>query len=284
MINSKTKLICLLGHPVEHSKSPEMQNKALELDEINAKYMAFDVEPKKLKEAVEGLKAINFMGANVTIPHKENVMKYVDGLTDEAKNIGAVNTLYIEEGKLIGDNTDGRGFVLSLMEDGGVDPKDKKALILGAGGAAKAISTKLVMEEAEEINIFDLDEDKSKMIVNNIEKINVKTRIKIIKKDEMEEIAKKMDLIINCTPVGMKENDPLLLSPSVFSEKQLVFDLIYNPKKTKLLLEAEKKGAKILNGLGMLVYQGALSFEKWTGEKPNSNKMKNEIEGVEEIW
>ncbi len=279
MINSKTKLICLLGHPVGHSKSPEMQNVALELDEINAKYMAFDVKPENLKEAVEGLKAVNFMGANVTIPHKENIMKYVDELTEEARNIGAVNTLYIKKGKLIGDNTDGRGFILSLMEDGGFDPKDKKILILGAGGAAKAISTKLVMEEARELNIFDLDEQKSEMITDNIKKINVKTEIKIIKKCEIEEIAKSVDLIVNCTPVGMKESDPLLLNGNVFSEKQLVFDLIYNPKKTKLLLEAEKKGAKILNGLGMLVYQGALSFEKWTGKKPNSNKMKNKIEG-----
>jgi len=237
------------------------------------------VEPKDLKEAVEGLKAINFMGANVTIPHKENVMRYVDELTEEAKNIGAVNTLYMRNNKLIGDNTDGKGFILSLMEDGGVSPKEKKVLILGAGGAAKAISVKLMMEEAIEINIFDLDEEKSKMVVNNIEKINIKTKIKIIKKGEMEEIAKKMDLIINCTPVGMKENDPLLLSADVFSAKQLVFDLIYNPKKTKLLQEAEKKGAKILNGLGMLVYQGALSFEEWTGKKPNIEKMKIKIEG-----
>ncbi|BDU49564.1 shikimate dehydrogenase [Haliovirga abyssi] len=277
-IDSKTKLISLLGYPVGHSKSPLMHNAELETLGVNAIYTAMEIEPQKLGAVVNGLKSINnFIGANVTIPHKENVMKYVDGLTEEAKSIGAVNTLYFEDDKLIGDNTDGRGFILSLMNDSGFDPKEKEVLVLGAGGAAKAIITKLIQESVKVVNIYELNIEKSREVKKQIENINSSTKINLILKDELENCAKKSDLIINCTPVGLKENDPLILSENVFNEKQVVFDLIYNPEKTKLLLAAEKKGAKILNGLGMLVYQGALSFEKWIGEKPNVENMKETI-------
>lgn len=271
-INSNTKLICLLGHPVKHSKSPDMHNMNLESINENAVYMAFDVENENLGKTIDGLKSINFIGANVTVPHKENVIKFLDRLTEEAKLIGAVNTIYYENDKLVGDNTDGKGFMISLKEETKFESKDKKILILGAGGAAKAVSVKLVMENVKEIYLYELDNEKGNNLKNHLEKISA-TKVFLVNKEELQEYAKKSDLIVNCTPVGMKDSDPLLLSLESFKKEQVVFDLIYNPEKTKLLKEAEKKGAKILNGAGMLVYQGALAFEKWTGQKANIEKM-----------
>ncbi len=279
VIKSDTKLICLLGHPVKHSKSPLMQNKALEIAGEDAVYLVFDVLPEKLKESIEGIKAMGFKGANVTIPHKEEVMKYLDELTKEAENIGAVNTIVAKDGKLIGDNTDGQGFVLSLMNEGGFDPRDKKVLMLGAGGAAKAVAVKLSFEGIKSMAIYEIDKEKADKLREHIKAINKESEIEVISKNELENRASVADLIVNCTPVGMKDSDPELLSESVFFEGQFVFDLIYNPEKTKLLQNAEKKGAKILNGLGMLVFQGALAFEKWTGKKPDTKAMFKAIKG-----
>lgn len=279
MISSKTKLICLMGHPVGHSKSPIMHNKELEKIDCDAVYTAVDIDPMNLKDAVSGFKAMGFLGANVTIPHKQSVMEYVDGLTDEAKNIGAVNTLYFEDGKLIGDNTDGRGFIISLMKDGGFDPKGKKVLILGAGGASKAVATKLCFEGIKELGISEIDEKRGKDLFEHIESLNQKLDISLLERKDLNSFASSADLIINCTPVGMKETDPLIVNEESFNKNQFVFDLIYNPEKTKLLKTAENRGAKVLNGLGMLVYQGALSFEKWTKEKPDTDAMFKAIRG-----
>lgn len=277
MIKATTKLLCILGHPIKHSKSPLMHNKMLEILGIDSVYTAFDVEPSKVEDAVKGMKALGITGGNVTIPHKETVMPFLDEITEEAKNIGAVNTIFVKEGKYIGDNTDGRGFIISLMQDGGFDPKGKKALILGAGGAAKAIVTKLAMENICCIGIFDIDQSKSQELVNHAKKLNSTVNATNLKKEEIEQTATQADLIINCTPIGMKETDPELLNKKVFNQTQVVFDLIYNPSETKLLQDAKNAGAKIINGLGMLVYQGALSFERWTGEKPDTNIMMKAI-------
>lgn len=279
MISSKTKMICLMGHPVGHSKSPIIHNAELKKSKTDAVYVAVDIKPENLKQAIEGFKAMGFLGANVTIPHKQEVMNYVDELTDEAKNIGAVNTLYFEDDKLIGDNTDGRGFVISLMKDGRFDPKDKNTLILGAGGASQAVSTKLCLEGIKELFIYEINKSRGEHLKKHLEELNSGVKLSLVNLEELNEIAKKMDLIVNCTPVGMKESDPLLLDGSVFNKNQFVFDLVYNPEKTKLLEKAEESGAKIINGMGMLVYQGALSFEKWTKEKPDTNAMFKVIRG-----
>ncbi len=279
MVDAKTKLICILGHPVGHSKSPIMHNAILQDKNINASYMAFDVKPEDLEEAVKGLRKLSFLGANITIPHKEAVINYVDELTDEARNIGAVNTLFMKDGKLYGDNTDGRGFIISLMKDGGFDPKDKTALVLGAGGASKAVCSKLVLEGITKMYLSDLDQNKAEELKTHLNKLDPKIEVKLIKKETLDEVAKGSQLIVNCTPVGMKDSDPLLVAEESLNDKQFVFDLIYNPEKTKLIETAEKKGAKTLNGLGMLIYQGALSFEKWTLQKPDTKKMFEIVKG-----
>ncbi len=280
MITSNTKLICVIGHPIKHSKSPLMHNAALKKIEEDAVYLAFDIENEKLEEFVKGFRAMGILGANVTIPHKENIMKYLDGVTKEAEIIGAVNTIYRDGDKLIGDNSDGKGFILSLMKESEFDPKGKKVLILGAGGASKAVTVKLADEGAEEIYLYDIDEEKAKELVSQaVKSAEKKVKISVINKNDIEKIAKESNLLVNCTPVGMKESDPELLSENVFNSEQVVYDLIYNPPKTKLLQSAEKKGAQIVNGLGMLVYQGAISFEKWTGKKPDTDIMFRTIKG-----
>ncbi len=280
MITSNTKLICVIGHPIKHSKSPLMHNAALKKIEEDAVYLAFDIENEKLEEFVKGFRAMGIIGANVTIPHKENIMKYLDGVTKEAEIIGAVNTIYRDGDKLIGDNSDGKGFILSLMKESDFDPKDKKILILGAGGASKAVTAKLADEGASEIYIYDIDRKRAEELVEQIMKSAEKNvKISIADKNSIENIAKESNLLVNCTPIGMKESDPELLSDEVFNSEQVVYDLIYNPPKTKLLKSAEKKGAKIVNGLGMLVYQGAISFERWTGKKPDTEIMFKTIKG-----
>ncbi len=278
MIDASTKLFGVIGHPIKHSKSPLMHNAALKKAEINGCYFAFDIENEKLNEFVQGAKAMNMGGFNVTIPHKENIIKYLDGVTDEAEIIGAVNTVFFENGKLIGDNSDGRGFILSLMKEGSFDPKGKKVLVLGAGGASRAVTAKLASEGCKEIALFDIDSNKSKSVADAVNGF-FKGIVYVINKEEIKEKALIADLIVNCTPVGMKDSDPELLEESIFNKNQTVYDLIYNPAKTKLLKSAEKKGAKIVNGLGMLVYQGAIAFEIWTGKKPDTEVMLNTIKG-----
>lgn len=279
MINAQTKLFCVIGHPIKHSKSPDMHNAALEKSGINGCYVAFDIAPEKLCDFVAGMRAMGITGANVTIPHKESIVKYLDGVTKEAEIIGAVNTIFMENGKLIGDNTDGRGFIISLMKDSGFDPKDKKVVVLGAGGASRAVVSKLADEGCSEVAVYDIDGVKSEALAEKVREVTRKKSAVSIKAEELIERAKEADLIVNCTPVGMKETDPVLLPEECFNASQVVYDLIYNPEKTVLLKIAEKRGARVLNGMGMLVYQGALAFEKWTGEKPDTEVMFKMIKG-----
>lgn len=281
MITAETKLLCIFGNPVKHSKSPLMHNAVIEKLGLNYTYMAFDVKPEELGNAVKSIKTLGISGVNITIPHKENVIKYLDYITDEAKNIGSVNTVFFDEnGKIVGDNTDGRGFVISLMKDGEFDPKNKKCVVMGAGGASRAVCAKLVSENIKSLALYDIDQKKSADLITNLKSINENVEIKqIITKENLEEEAKLSELVVNCTPIGMKESDPELLSDGVFNGKQFVFDLIYNPAETKLLKTAREKGCRTINGLGMLVYQGALSFERWTGVKPDTEIMFRKIKG-----
>ncbi len=217
MINAQTKLFCVIGHPIKHSKSPNMHNAALEKAGINGCYAAFDIEPEKLGDFVLGMRAMGISGANVTIPHKENIVKYLDSVTKEAKIIGAVNTIFVENGKLIGDNTDGRGFIISLMKDSGFDPKNKKVVVLGAGGASRAVVSKLADEGCIEVAVYDIDGAKAEVLAEKVREVTEKKNIFSIEKDKLTEKAKDADLIVNCTPVGMKESDPLLLSEECFN-------------------------------------------------------------------
>lgn len=277
MILGSTKVYSVIGNPVTHSKSPNMHNAAFNALGINACYVPLQPGIEDLSSFCSLIRNGIICGSNVTIPFKESVVEFVDILTDEASMIGSVNTLYSEDGKLVGDNTDGLGFKKSLFSDFGFNPQGRSAIVLGAGGAAKAVTAKLCQAELGELIIFDIDSVKAEELVNHIEKFNYKTNVALISSNEVDVYSKKSDLIINCTPIGMKENDPLIVSPDVFSSNHYVYDLVYTPPMTKLLLTAKDSGAKILNGMDMLAYQGAESFSIWEGVNPPYEIMKREL-------
>ena len=276
MIDSKTKLLGLIGHPVEHSLSPIMHNEALRDKNLNYVYLAFDVHPDRLKYVVSGAKALGtFSGFNVTVPHKVEIIKYLDEIDNEAQLIGAVNTVKIKDNKAIGYNTDGLGVRMSLEEEIG-RIKGKNILIIGAGGAARAVS-------------FELAKDNSITIINRTVE-NAKTLAKDISNKLNKNIGygglnidiEDYNIIIHTTPVGMYPNinTKPIIDVDKINKDMVVMDLIYNPRETVLLKESRKRGAKTINGLGMLVYQGAIAFEIWTGIKPDVKVMKRKIENI----
>lgn len=254
-ITGKTKITGLYGYPVEHTLSPLMHNAAFEHLGLDYCYLPFSVHPDSLETAVVAIRALNLAGVNITIPHKESVMPYLDSVNEEALFIGAVNTIVNQEGKLIGYNTDGRGFMRSITENN-ISPDDKKILIVGAGGASRAISYYL-SEKAEKLYLFDTDKMKLEKLALDLSEI----RTNIIVLDNTAGLA-DFDLLINATPLGLKSTDPLPLNVSGLSPHQTICDLIY--KKTPLLFQSEEKGCKTTDGLGMLLWQGALAFELWT--------------------
>ena len=272
MLDSKTKLLGLIGHPVEHSLSPIMHNEALKDKNLNYIYLAFDVSDENLKYVVDGAKSLGIKGFNVTIPYKVDIMKYLDKINKEAELIGAVNTVKIENDIAIGYNTDGLGARMSLEEEIG-KVGDKNILIIGAGGASRAVAFELAKNN--NITIINRTVEKARALSEEIsEKLN-----KTICYNNLNIDIKEFDIIIHTTPIGMYPNintQPLIDTKDI-NENMVVMDLIYNPKETVLLKEAKKQGAKTINGLGMLVYQGAISFEIWTGIKPDVRIMKRAL-------
>lgn len=258
-----TKIYGVLGYPVKHSLSPLMHNAAFQALNLNAEYKLFEKKPEELVDFLKSLSEENIFGLNVTVPYKEKVMPFLDKVLDEAKLIGAVNTIKVSDNKLEGFNTDGEGFLRHLREDLEFNPEGKIIAIIGAGGAGKAVSVYLTKTKPKRITICDIDKEKAKGLIRHL-KENSKNG-EFIQVDSIEELnIQGSDLLINATPVGMKESDPLLVDSKFMHPNLLVYDLIYNPKETKLLKLAKEKGTRVSNGLGMLLYQGARSFELWT--------------------
>ncbi|HEY3347849.1 MAG TPA: shikimate dehydrogenase [Nitrospirota bacterium] len=262
-INGKTKIIAIFGDPVEHTLSPAMHNAAFAATGIDCVYVPFHVRPDNLGDAVRGLKAMGFAGANITVPHKESVIKFLDGVDVEAGRLGAVNTIVNEGGALIGYNTDGRGFVRSLKEEGGLDPDGKRVFVCGAGGAARGIGFALSSAGAAEISFFDVDKAKLGRLVDDINGAFGRTVAVAAGLDP--DYIKERGLVVNATPLGMHAGDPRPLPDGSFREGQIVYDIIYNPAVTVTMRQAEGAGARVQNGLGMLLYQGVLAFEHWMG-------------------
>lgn len=267
-ISGSTKLISILGNPVKHSKSPSMHNNSFEKLHLDFAYMAFEIEDGKVEKAIEAMKTLKAKGFNITMPYKEEVMEFLDEIDREARIIGSVNTVLNEGGKLIGYNTDGKGFVKSL-EEKGVVFKDEKIVIIGAGGAARAIAVQLALDTAKEIVIANRTIENAKTISDIINK-NVpttKARSIILDEEKLKEELKDAKILINTTSIGMKETiDKSVIENTKTLHKDLfVADIIYDPQKTKFLSQAENIGCKTMNGLGMLVYQGAIAFKIWTG-------------------
>ncbi|RKD34595.1 shikimate dehydrogenase [Thermohalobacter berrensis] len=267
-INSDTKLYCLIGHPISKSLSPYIHNFSFNKNNINAKYLAFEVDKYKLKDCISGIKALDIKGFNVTIPHKVDIINYLDDISEEAKLIGAVNTVKNVNGKLIGYNTDGLGFIKSLY-DKKIDLEGKNVLILGSGGASRAISMMLAKEGVRKIHILNRTIDKAKKLINDIKKNFPKIEYSYSNLAEFNiNNQQDIDIIINCTSVGMyPDENEIPLDIKFINQNTIVYDIIYKPLKTKFLKKAEEKGCLIINGLKMLIYQALISEEIWLNKK-----------------
>ena len=258
IINGNTKIVGLIGHPVEHTFSPQMHNAAFEKLKMNYIYTAFDVKPENLNKVIENAEALDIKGFNVTIPHKVNVIQYLNDMDETAKQIGAVNTVDFKN--LKGYNTDGLGAVKAIEEITKV--KNKNILIAGAGGASRAIAFYLKKNNVSEITILNRNIRKAQNLADELEA----TSDSITK---INQHIKNADILINTTPIGMYPNinDTPITTAENMHEELVVFDAVYNPNKTQLLSEAIKAGAKPVYGIKMLLYQGAESFRIWTGKK-----------------
>ncbi|MEK6583193.1 MAG: shikimate dehydrogenase [Nitrospirota bacterium] len=265
-ISGKTKVLGLLGFPVGHSLSPAMHNTAFEKLGLDCCYVTFSVKPEFLRDAVKSIKALNLAGVNVTVPHKERVIPFLDEVDKEASFIGAVNTIVNDNGRLTGYNTDGRGFMRSLSE-AKISVNKKNVLVIGAGGASRAIGYYLC-RNASKLFLYDIDKKKAGKLISDLNKIRGNVSFF---SSQLED----MDIIINATPLGLKKNDPLPVDVNLLNPKHVVCDLIY--KKTPLLEKASKKGCKTLNGLGMLLWQGVFAFELWTGRRPPVEVMRKSL-------
>ncbi|NVM03968.1 MAG: shikimate dehydrogenase [Candidatus Helarchaeota archaeon] len=281
-----SKFCGLLGYPIKHTLSPLMHNLSFDYHSIDWVYLPFEVEPDDFEKAVVGLKAAGAVGFNVTMPFKELVIKLLDDVDDEVKKMGAVNTVKIINGKMIGYNTDHRGFfrTFEIYRD---DIEGEKVLIFGAGGAAKAVLYSLLHRfEPESILILDILEDKIdnlRMLIKswNVKSVNISFDL-LNRLNDLEERIKKSKLIINATPVGMTPNiqNSIIDNENNFRNEHIIYDLVYNPLKTALQKKAEKMGAVAIGGLDMLIYQGAEAFKIWTGKDMPVEKVKEKLESA----
>ena len=265
-LSSSTQLCAVIGNPIGHSLSPAIHNAAFEFLDLDFVYMAFPVED--VKGVLEGMRAIgNFRGMSVTIPHKIEAMKYVDEIAEVDRNIGSINTIIHEQGKLIGLGTDGSG-ALKAFADGGVELDGKNILILGAGGAGRAISFTLAQKtKLEKLSILHLDEAMLRELRADLEAgTDVAIESEVSTESSLAAAMENADVIIHCTPVGMHPKvDASLIPPELFRPEQVVLDIVYTPLETKLLSEARARGLKVIPGVEMFVNQAALQFEQFTG-------------------
>lgn len=276
MISGKTKIYGIFGYPVEHTFSPGMHNAAFKKLGMDACYVPFAVHPGRLADAAKALIPLGLCGLNITVPHKEKIIPFLDDLSEEARLIGAVNTIEVKEGRLIGHNTDGRGFLRSLKEQAKFNPQGEIFLFIGSGGAARAVGFSLALAGAEKIIIYDIDAQKAGLLAKDIrEKTGVDTGT--IGRDALAAYAAGVGCLINATPLGLKKSDPLPLPADCIHKHHLVCDLVYNPPETPLLRAAKARKAKKLSGLGMLLFQGVIAFEIWTGKKAPVSIMKSAL-------
>jgi shikimate dehydrogenase len=276
MINTtvNTKIVGLFGNPLGHSLSPIMQNTAFSLCGIEYIYIPFQVEPGYLEKAIKAMMIFNFAGANITIPYKTEVIKYIDEIDEMAKAIGAVNTLVVKNKKIIGYNTDGMGFTQSLKNKG-FNPKGKIFLLIGAGGAARGLAFTLAFEGAAHIFIANRTFEKADILAQDVNRVlgSCATALSL-EEAVLRDAAKKSQVLINTTSIGMyPDTEYMPISDEVLRPELLVCDIVYNPVKTKLLQTAESIGCPILEGYGMLVNQGAEAFRLWTGKEPPIDAM-----------
>jgi shikimate dehydrogenase len=270
--------LAVLGYPVSHSASPQMHQAALDALGIDATYIRLEIEPGDVGESFKLMQSLGFIGCNVTIPHKLEAMECCDDLSASVKALGVANTIHFKDGKIMGDNTDGPGLIKALEEDFGLTVKGANVLVLGAGGGAgKAISTQLNREGCANLYLSNRTASKLKKMAENLPLTETRVHLLGNSSAELEAVAGDVQIIINATSMGMKPDDCLPIPVQCLTDQHKVYDAIYNPPLTSLLKSAKDRGAVAVNGLSMLIHQGAISFEIWTGEQPDTALMQNAI-------
>jgi shikimate dehydrogenase len=260
-LGGSTRTLGVIGWPVEHSLSPAIHNAAIEALALDLVYVALPVAPGSLRDALEGLTALGFVGANVTMPHKTEAAAIVDERSDDATRLGAVNTIVVTDGGLVGHNTDAPGFDRMLRHDEGVDPAGRRALLFGAGGAARAVALALARGGADRITVAVRDPGRADALRAALEGLGTALEITTM----VGAPAVEADLIVNATPLGADGEE---LPTPALTEGMVVIDLLYRPALTPLLARARAAGATGAGGLGLLLHQAASSFELWTGQVP----------------
>ena len=265
-INSDAKIYGLIGYPIAKSLSPVMHSAAFRKLKLNAVYALFETQKNDFPGSVKKMKLMNIRGFNVTVPYKEEIIPLLDKLDEQARAIGAVNTVLNIKGSLIGYNTDAPGFIASLNNELKFDPVNKNIFIIGAGGAARAIGFALAKGKASSITFYDTVSSRAEKLANDIGKIFKTCRVVTVPAAKREaEMLKEKSLLVNASTCGMKTGDPMPVDIKLLPKGIAVYDIIYNPTPTRLVRAAKAKGLRAVNGLGMLLYQGALAFEIWTG-------------------
>lgn len=279
-ITGTTALFGVIGNPISHSYSPIMHNAAFQNLGLNAVYVPLEVPLDKVSEALVGLHTVHFIGVNVTIPFKEIIVPYIGKLSKRATIVGSVNTLHWTENRYHGYNTDGEGFKRSLDEDIAFSLEGAHVVIIGAGGAAKAVATECAMGGVKSITLAGRNEKKLTELAYRIQQFFPTIRLDIIGPDltPLSSYVKKADLLVNATPVGMKPGDSTPIPADWLHSKLSVIDLIYNPSVTTLLAAAKDRGCPCTNGMTMLIAQGAASFKIWLNVMPPLAVMRTAIE------
>ena len=273
--NYQAELVGVFGQPVAENPTGVMQEAGFASASLNWRYLNFEVPPDKLGAAMQALDTLGMRGINLTIPHKVAVIEHLDELSPEARAIGAVNTVRIEGGKKIGENTDGKGFLRGVRTDAGMDPKGKRVVMLGAGGAARAIGTELVLAGAASLHVVNRSVERGSTMVADLQSA---TGGSVVFEQWWGTFAvpDDCDLFVNATSIGLYPDvdamPPVDLSGA--REDMLVADAVFNPPETRLLATAKAHGLPTLDGLSMLVYQGVIAFEMWTGKSPDEAAMK----------
>lgn len=279
-LTGHTRIVGVIGDPVEHSRSPQMHNAAFAKAGLDYVYVPFHVRPDDLADAIAGFKAINVVGINVTLPHKQAVIPSLTSISREAELIGAVNTLTFVEGNIYGDNTDAPGVLKALEEDGSMSgaPVGENVVVLGAGGAARAVVVALALRGVASITIANRTVEKA---VSLAEEMDRKTGVSMqgigLSDERLPLAVRESNLLVNTATTSMDVTQPLLISADWLQPDTIVYDIVYTPPVTPLMQAATERGCQTLGGIGMLVHQGAIAFEKWTGVTPCTETMRQAL-------
>jgi shikimate dehydrogenase len=273
MIGGSTRLLGLMGHPVGHSLSPRMHNASFSVEGMDYVYVAMDVRPEDLPAAVTGASALGFRGFNLTMPHKRAILPLLESIDEVAAVSEAVNTVVIEDKRSRGYNTDGSGLTEACRESG-VDFANRRVLLLGAGGAAAAIALALVDEGAKELRIVNRNAEHARELLSKLRKTGKEIEGKAFPFEALDEAASETEIIVNVTPLGMKEEDPLPVPVEYLDGREAICDAVYSPyKETALVQRARERGVVVVAGKRMLLYQGVYAQRLWTGREPNVKAM-----------